>query len=98
MPEEIKTLGIALILGAVCGLLYDIIQMWITVCRLKRWQWLGDLFFWLLAFLIVATGFLLTTQGEIRLYYLLLLLVGALFYNRLFFTRLRRCWGRWRKL
>lgn len=97
MPEEIKTLGISLVLGVGCGLLYDIIQMWFTVSRLKRWQWLGDLFFWLLAFLIVATAFLFTTRGEVRLYYLLLLLVGAFFYNRLFFAWLRSRGGRWRK-
>lgn len=75
------TIGI----GVTAGLCFDYYRVIRRACRLKKFgTYVGDAVFWLAATLIVFIALLWGNWGEIRLYVLIGLGLGALLYFNLF--------------
>lgn len=88
LTKQVCELLFTVVIGIMAGFLYDIYRLLRYKYRLKRIASdFADLFFWLIITLVVFTLLLLGNKGEIRLYILLGLILGAFLYMRFLSSR-----------
>ncbi|WP_018085212.1 spore cortex biosynthesis protein YabQ [Desulfurispora thermophila] len=95
LDKQLFVLVSAVALGWAAAALY---HFWRELTRSGRrsrlWTALSDLLVWLLLLPPVFAGLVLINDGQLRLYVLLLLLLGAVLYYRFFACFLGRFWRR----
>jgi spore cortex biosynthesis protein YabQ len=67
--------------GLIIGLLFDVFRVTRRACRLPNIIiYIEDVLFWVITGVIIVGTILLCTDGQIRLYMILMMITGALFY------------------
>lgn len=81
LVSQVHAFAATIVIGIVAGFCYDYYRVVRTVFRLKKvGTYLGDVIFWLVATALVFFLLLLGNRGEMRLYVLVGLGLGALIY------------------
>ncbi len=84
LDVQLYMVFIFIITGVALGIVFDIYRALIRTGKAKGWKHhVYDLFLWLISAIIVAWGLLLGNWGELRIYVLLAILLGVLFYSQL---------------
>ncbi|WP_242836849.1 spore cortex biosynthesis protein YabQ [Desulfotomaculum nigrificans] len=79
--DQFYYFALTIFVGMVCGFCYDLYKVTRGTLRLRRLGTaLGDVLFWLMLTLVVFVLLLLGNWGEVRLYVLLGLALGAVIY------------------
>ncbi len=81
---QIKTFFLTLLLGLTAGIIFHYYQLTIRALRAGKYSlYLLDFFIWILMILLIAVGMLLINQGELRIYFFLILIAGNVIYFKL---------------
>ncbi len=85
---QIKAFGLTLILGILTGGIFQYYQLTVKSARPGKYSlYLLDFILWLFLILVVFMAMLLINQGEMRIYVLLALIIGAFIYYRYLWQR-----------
>jgi len=81
---QIEMFFLTLLLGLLAGIIFHYYQLTIRSLQAGKYVlYLLDLFLWILMILLISLGMLLINQGELRIYFFLILLAGSLLYFKL---------------
>lgn len=87
-------------LGVLLGIIFDFYRLWSDYYRWPRWlKAFGDLFYWIIAAVLVFLGLMEVNGGQMRFYILLALILGLASYQ-VWFSRTvyRLLWRSWHLL
>ncbi len=88
---QIKTFFLTLLLGLLAGIIFHYYQLTIRSLQAGKYVlYLLDLFLWIIMILLISLGMLLINQGELRIYFFLILLAGSFIYFKLLAGSLER--------
>jgi len=91
LVNQVYAFAATLVIGMLAGFCYDYYRVVRGVFKLKKvGTCLGDVVFWLATTALVSFLLLLANWGTVRLYVLIALCLGALFYFQLFSGIVRR--------
>lgn len=78
---QIKTFFLTMVLGMAAGMIFQYYQLTIRALRAGKYSlYLLDLLLWILMILLISVGMLLINQGELRIYFFLILIGGSWLY------------------
>lgn len=82
--SQVQAFMLTLLLGVAAGLVFHFYQLTIKNIRMGKYLlYLFDLLIWMMMIGIVFLSMLLINQGEMRIYVLIALIIGALIYFRI---------------
>jgi spore cortex biosynthesis protein YabQ len=86
---QIQAFVLTLLLGVIAGLVFHFYQITIKSTRIDKYAlYICDFLMWLIMFGVVFASMLLINQGEMRVYVLIALFIGAFIYFRMLASRL----------
>lgn len=85
---QIQAFVLTLLLGVIAGLVFHFYQITIKSTRINKYAlYICDFVMWLIMFGVVFISMLLINQGEMRVYVLIALFIGAIIYYRMLACR-----------
>jgi spore cortex biosynthesis protein YabQ len=87
---QIHNFVLTLLLGVIAGLIFHFYQLLIGYARINKYLlYVCDFIVWIIMLVLVLIGMLLINQGEMRVYVLIALIIGALVYFQMLANKLK---------